>query len=215
MTIFGSSPNAWAVYPLMKRVRIANATTIDWNGRVPSGRPIGLTIYTPNVCYLQGSFNSTLDPTNTSNTRNLYPLCALYCDGLVALSNAWNDAAVNALTGTGNQIYTNATQTIHRLCLVIHNSPTDLANINGGPLGVWSPGGSGGVHNVVKFLENWRGIDWAFIGSLVVLDRARYTRGYLGNQDVYEPPKRRYCFNADLLTELPPFPDVVNDVFIW
>ena len=71
------------------------------------------------------------------------------------------------------------------------------------------------MHNVVKFLERWSGIDWAFIGSLVVLDRARYTRGYLGNQDVYEPPVRTYLFNDDLFRELPPFPDIINDVFIW
>lgn len=95
----------------------------------------------------------------------------------------------------------------------MHNTPTDLANVSS--TDVWQPGGSGGVHNVIKFLESWSNIDWAFIGSLVVLDRARYTRGYLGNQDVYEPPVRLYCFNDDLFRELPPFPDIINDVFIW
>ena len=205
--IFGSNAQTWSSYPFLKRVRIANASAINWGGVRANGRAIGLTIYTPNVCYLWGSFNVQQD--STSN----FPACALYCDGIVALSAAWNDAAVNALTGTGRPIYTTASSTVHRLCLVIHNTPTDLGNIN--VADIWQPGGSGGMHNVVKFLERWSGIDWAFIGSLVVLDRARYTRGYLGNQDVYEPPVRTYLFNDDLFRELPPFPDIINDVFIW
>jgi hypothetical protein len=207
LVVMGSSSQVWSAYPLLKRVRIAKANAINWGGLRASGRAIGLTIYTPNVCYLWGNFNVQQDSTGN------YPACALYCDGLVAQSNNWNDASVNALSGTGRPIYTNATSTVHRLCLVIHNTPTDLANINVSD--VWQPGGSGGVHNVIKFLENWSGIDWAFIGSLVVLDRGRYSRGYLGNQDVYEPPSRLYCFNDDLFRELPPFPDVINDVFIW
>lgn len=204
---FGSDTQVWSAYPLLKRVRISKANAINWGGLRASGRAIGLTIYTPNVCYLWGSFNVQQDSTGN------FPACALYCDAIVALSANWTDAAVNALTGTGRPLYTNATSTVHRLCLVIHNTPTDLSNINVSD--IWQPGGSGGVHNVVKFLESWSGIDWAFVGSLVVLDRARYTRGYLGNQDVYEPPARLYCFNDDLFRELPPFPDVINDVFIW
>jgi hypothetical protein len=182
LVAFGSSSSVWSTYPLLKRVRLANAGTINWGGARANGRAIGLTIYTPDVCYLQGNFNVVQDSTSQ------YPVCALYCDGLVALSNAWSDSAVNALTGTGRPIYTNASSTVHRLCLVIHNMPTDLANVNVSD--IWQPGGSGGVHNVVKFLENWSGINWAFVGSLVVLDRARYTRGYLGNQDIYVPPAR-------------------------
>jgi len=207
LVAFGSSTQVWSSYPLLKRVRIAKANAINWGGARANGRAIGLTIYTPNVCYLWGNFNVQQDSTGN------FPACALYCDGIVALSAAWTDAAVNALTGTGRPNYTTATSTVHRLCLVIHNTPTDLANINVSD--IWQPGGSGGVHNVVKFLERWSNIDWAFIGSLVVLDRAHYTRGYLGNQDVYEPPVRLYCFNDDLFRELPPFPDVINDVFIW
>jgi hypothetical protein len=204
---FGSDPQVWSAYPFLKRVRIANAGTINWGGVRANGRAIGLTIYTPEVCYLQGNFNVVAD------TTGKFPVCALYCDGLVALSTAWTDAAVNALSGLATGTWTTATSTIHRLCLVIHNTPTDLANINVSD--VSQPGGSGGIHNVIKFLENWSGIDWAFVGSLVVLNRGTYTRGYLGNQDIYNPPNRLYCFNDDLFRELPPFPDIINDVFIW
>lgn len=204
---FGSGSQIWSAYPFLKRVRVANAGTINWGGVRASGRAIGLTIYTPQVCYLQGNFNVVADSTGK------FPVCALYCDGLVALSNAWTDTAVNTLIGTARGVWTTATSTVHRLCLVIHNTPTDLANINVSD--IHQPGGSGGIHNVIKFLENWSGIDWAFVGSLVVLDRGTYTRGYLGNQDIYNPPNRLYCFNDDLFRELPPFPDIINDVFIW
>jgi hypothetical protein len=204
---FGSE-NSWSCYPLLKRVRVRNGGTIDWGGRRSNGRNIGVTIYTPNVCYLQGHFNVVAD------NQGKFPACALYCDGLVALSTNWNDGTANG--APSSEFYSGvATATAHRICLVIHNNPTDLGNINTPANDVPQPNGSGGVHNVIKFLENWDGIDWAFIGSLVVLDRSRYTRGYLGNGDVYAPPKRHYNFNEDLKIELPPFPDVINDVYIW
>jgi hypothetical protein len=204
---FGSA-DTWSCYPLLKRVRVRNGGTIDWGGRRSNGRNIGLTIYTPNVCYLQGHFNVVADG------QNKFPACALYCDGLVALSENWRDAVANG--GPSSAQYSGvAAPTVHRLCLVIHNNPTDLGNVSTPNDDVTEPCGSGGVHNVIKFLENWDDIDWAFIGSLVVLDRARYTRGYLGNGDVYAPPKRHYNFNEDLKIELPPFPDVINDVYIW
>jgi hypothetical protein len=209
---FGSL-DSWACYPLMKRVRIRNADTIDYGKTRPvpgstEERNAGLSIYTPNVCYLQGNFNVVED------AAGKFPACALYCDGLVALSNNWKDDVANG-GPSGAQFSGVATPTVHRLCLVIHNNPTDRGNIATPNNDVHAPGGSGGVHNVIKFLEDWSGVNWAFIGSLVVLDRARYTRGYLGNQDVYNPPRRFYNFNEDLKKELPPFPDVVNEVFIW
>jgi hypothetical protein len=205
---FGSQ-DSWSCYPLLKRVRVRNGGTIDWGGKRGNQRNIGVTIYTPNVCYLQGHFNVIADDTGK------FPACALYCDGLVALSTNWNDTVANGAPSSANYSGV-ATATAHRICVVIHNNPTDLGNIatpviNDPP----QPGGSGGVHNVIKFLENWKDIDWAFIGSLVVLDRSRYTRGYLGAGDVYYPPTRHYNFNEDLKIELPPFPDVINDVYIW
>ena len=204
---FGSD-DSWSCYPLLKRVRVRNGGTINWGGRRSSQRNIGVTIYTPNVCYLQGHFNVVPDG------QNKFPACALYCDGLVALSESWSDAVANG--GPSEAQYSGvATPTVHRLCLVIHNNPTDLGNVTTPNDDVSEPGGSGGVHNVIKFLEDWDEIDWAFIGSLVVLDRSRYTRGYLGNGDVYYPPTRHYNFNEDLKIELPPFPDVINDVYIW
>ncbi len=205
---FGSR-DSWSCYPMLKRVRVRNAGTIDW-GRTRKGRKSGLTIYTPNVCYLQGNFNVTEETPGSGK----FPACALYCDGLVALSENWSDVVANDVP-SGAQFSGVAKATIHRLCLVIHNNPTDLGNIATPNNDVAQPGGSGGVHNVIKFLENWTDVNWAFIGSLVVLDRARYTRGYLGNQDVYNPPKRFYNFNEDLKIELPPFPDVINEVFVW
>jgi hypothetical protein len=204
---FGSN-DSWSCYPLLKRVRVRNGGTIDWDGRRSNGRNIGVTIYTPNVCYLQGHFNVVADSTGK------FPACALYCDGLVALSTNWRDRVANG-PATDAEFSGVATATAHRICLVIHNNPTDLGNIATPNNDVHEAGGSGGVHNVIKFLEDWDGIDWAFLGSLVVLDRARYTRGYLGNQDVYNPPTRHYNFNEDLKIELPPFPDVINDVYIW
>lgn len=242
---FGSSPNdSWSAYPLLKRVRITNGATINWGGTKP-GRVKGLTIYTPNACYLQGNFNIT----EGVSSSGYYPACALYCDSLTALSNNWSDTNANALINPDYQVYTRATDTIYRLCVVLHSTPTDRSNIiqtspfaasnaneaairtmmpravsglsNGQPLtsggtnDITIKRGSGGIGSVIKFLERWTGRRFALIGSIVVQDRARYTRANNSGSDVYEGPTRYLIYNDDLRRELPPFPEFSTTVDSW
>jgi hypothetical protein len=90
----------------------------------------------------------------------------------------------------------------------LNNVPTDASNVNAE--------GSGGMHNVVRFLESWSGVWYHFRGSLVCMNAARYTDGNTLNTPsevssplgaAYVPPNRDLRFNTDLLTQSgqPPF----------
>jgi hypothetical protein len=184
-------------------VRISQASDINWN-HVGATNPLGtsgLTVVTPNMCYLQGHFNTVTHP-DSGGVQRIAP-CAVFADGATALSNAWLDSAHQ----TAATALTNATATTYNLSLVINNVPTDDLNS--------VDEGSGAVSNVVRFLERWSGITYGFKGSLVVMNRMRYSYTSLGantcalnmNTSYYSPPSRVLQFNTDLLSRAgqPPF----------
>jgi hypothetical protein len=179
---------AWTVYPTTKAVRLRNGAAIGWGGiQAGSTRREGLTVVTPNGLYLWGNYNTAVDPAVAGGG---YPPCAIFADGVSVLSNAWTSAS-DAI-GTGN-----ATSTRYNVSYAINNMPTDSDNI--------TADASGGTHNAIRYLENWSNQTYTFFGSLVVLNRMRYSRGYCGGY--YNPPIRALTFNADLLTQggTPPF----------
>jgi len=207
-------PNVWSVYPTNLAVRMYNGSAVNWGGVQPAAnnRPQGLTVITPNTCYLQGDYNTMPYPDSSGN-QQITP-CAVFCDGLTTLSNSFNDTETT-YTGGDQQ----ATSTTYIISVVINNQPTDLENTQ--------EEGSDGTHNVIRYMENWGGTTWTFEGSLVVLNRMRYTRSYVpgspsGNSPFavaqqnwpfptvayhgttaggfYGVPARVYKFNSDLLT---------------
>ncbi len=167
------SPGSWVVYPLALPVRITQAETID-PGPLPGGRP-GLTIITPDACYVQGSFNTVAGASGT-----LQP-CSLFADALTLLSNRWSDAE-NDQNDDYDGPLPLAANTELNLSLVLNNLPTDETNV--------SDGGSGGVHNLVRYLEDWKGRTMRVRGSLVVLNRMRYSAALLGEALHQRAPNR-------------------------
>jgi len=187
-------------------IRVANATDIDWKHNGAAAAPLGtsgLTIVTPNHCYMWGSYNTTTH-VDAAGTPRITP-SAVFADGVTALSNIWVDNAhATAPTGT-----TDGSATTYILSYVINNVPTDDINA--------VDEGSGAVANVVRFIENWGGRDYTFQGSLVVMNQMRYSYTTLGaganaaspnmNTSFYSPPRRVLTFNSDLLSRAgqPPY----------
>lgn len=169
------SPGSWVVYPLHLPVRIAQAQSID-PGPLPSGRP-GLTIITPDPCYLQGSFNTVAPATGG------LPPCALFADSVTLLSNRWSDAENDQDDDYAGPLPL-ASATELNLSLVLNNLPTDQDNV--------LVGGSGGVHNLMRYLEDWTTHTMRLQGSLVVLNRMRYSRAPLGEGTDQRVPERRF-----------------------
>jgi len=243
-------------YVFHESIRLAQAATINWGGLTTDTPPHirGLTVVSPNTVYLQGDYNIIPDmvvsSTNPSNIASIftgsipspmtvaymhtqlaradsgaltetqlstnvhYPPCAVFADQVTVLSNAWTDAG---------QIYntdTTASETWYNTSFILNNVPTDQSNV--------VQEGSGGMHNVTRYLENWGSIWYHFRGSLVCMNSARYTDGYIlstPSEDSYTPastygsmanctlttaygaPSRDLRFNTDLLTQSgqPPF----------
>ena len=179
--------NVWTVFPSNKQVRVTNGATIDWGGVQTSGRNHGLTVVTPNHCYVHGNYNTVPD------SQAKFPPCGVYADGMTMLTNQWVDTAMT-LTSTPA-----GSTTTYNVSFVTNNIPTDYENS-------WDEG-SGGTHNLLRFLENG-GRTFNFLGSMVVLNRMRYGRNYLGAAlGYYGAPTRVLNFNDDLLTAegQPPF----------
>ena len=185
--------NVWSVFPSQKQVRVINGATINWGQVQSSGRLQGLTVVTPNHCYIQGDYNTTPDPKPTADGKVQYPPCGIYADGMTMLTNLWVDTAPTLNSSP------NGDNTTYNVSLVMNNIPTDYENS-------WDEG-SGGTHNLLRFLEGG-GREFRFLGSIVVLNRMRYGRNYLGaSAGYYGAPKRILNFNDDLLTAegQPPF----------
>jgi len=186
-------PEVWSVFPSPKQVRVVNGATTNWGAVQTSGRLQGLTVVTPNHCYIQGNYNTTPDPMPKADGTVQYPPCGIYADGMTMLTNRWVDGVGTlASTPTGDT-------TTYNVSLVTNNIPTDFENS--------FDEGSGGTHNLLRFLETG-GRTFNFLGSIVVLNRMRYGRNYLGAAlGYYGAPTRRLNFNDDLLTAegQPPF----------
>lgn len=187
------SPGTWVVYPLHQPVRIDQAEKIDLGVR-PAGNP-GLTIITPDPCYIHGSFNMT------PAADGKLPPCALFADSLTALSTRWSDAANDQDDDYTGPLPT-AGDTELNLSLVLNNLPTDEENV--------VDGGSGGVHSLIRYLEDWSDKTVKLRGSLVVLNRMRYSRAPLGEGVSYRTPRRIFIPDPGVFSAAgkPPFAPV-------
>jgi hypothetical protein len=186
---------------------------------VPDSAPLGTsktTFITPNPVYLWGDFNTT---TYSDGAKEQRTPCAIFADSINLLSAAWMDANVPAYASGVPA----ATHTSYVTSFVMNNIPCQPWNA--------VAEGSGAVANVCRFLENWGGganpgglwplglpdganirpptyggqVVYTFMGSLVVMNQQRYSRGALGagttnlnNTSFYSPPFRNLAYNTDL-----------------
>lgn len=221
-------------------VRLRNGARIRWNhdsdgnGFLDAAALLGrsgLTVMTPNPMYVQGNYNRQVlvgsansgpagevweDYTVTLPAGQLpqpiathkfrLPPCAIFADGITPLSGNWNDAANQVIELGSSSLIPAGSDTYIYASAVINNVPSRTFNA--------CEEGSGAVPNVMRFLENGSRA-YYFLGSLVVLNEARYSRGLLGasgtahtlNTPFYVPPSRNYRFNSDLFQSAgqPPF----------
>jgi hypothetical protein len=178
----------------------------------PGAVSCGLTIATENPAYLQGDFNA-----NSGNGGFADPSVAtsVASDAFTLLSNDWND--VNSFNspfnpGAGRQ----ANTAFYRLGVLSGKQISfpipgwDSATVDGSQ----DFGTDGGVHNFMRFLENWNGT-LNYTGSIVSLFFNRQATGLFnsgGNN--YSPPNRGYSFDTNFLTPtlLPPRTPMFRDV---
>jgi hypothetical protein len=77
-------------------------------------------------------------------------------------------------------------------------------------------GTDGGVHNFLRFLEDWTGQTLNYGGSMVSLFYSTYNTGTFKccNDAVYHPPNRNYQFDTDFQdpAKLPPGTPMFRDI---
>lgn len=186
----------------------------------------GFTVASENPVYIQGDYNSSsADPTwtNPNATDPPHSAAAIIADAVTLLSNSWQDVGIkNNSSKIGSFAYPfdansgnrPSTTTYYRVAIAAGktiNFPLPGFNNAGTYFGT-----DGGLHNFLRFAEDWSGQNLWYKGSLVSLFYSNYATGTFKCCDyqVYQPPVRHYAFDP-LFTSpenLPPATPMFRDV---
>jgi len=136
----------------------------------------GLTIASNLPVYVQGNYNTANNP------------AAIMADAVTVLSGAWQDT-YNSGTSISSRT---ATATTVNAALMVGNKDTSGSQY------------SGGLENLIRFLENWSGVTFTYGGSLVCLWQSVHaTANWPGTGTVYNPPNRNWSYGINV-NHLPP-----------
>ena len=194
----------------------------------------GFTVASENPVYIQGNYNSNCpvagggapctpgntvyDPTwtNTAAAEPIHAAASVIADALTLLSNNWQDAGaigatqsgslVNPINPGGQNIPATtpnriAVTTYYRVAIA---AGKNIAFNNTSQNPEFAYGMDGGVHNFLRFLEDWGGPASAgaqqqlyYKGSIVSLYWNAYATGpFKCCNLVYNPPDRKYVFDS-------------------
>jgi Tfp pilus assembly protein PilX len=193
--------------PFFRRaVKIMDGNLLTGLGLCPALANCGLAIATENPAYIQGDFNANAAGGGFNNPNVAVSVNA---DAVTLLSNNFND--VNSfLTPYSNN--TAATTTFYRTAIMSGKGVSFPQPFNTDPQDF---GTDGGVHNFLRYIENWGGQTLNYRGSIISM---YYNRQAIGTfkccTTVYSPPSRGYNFDTDFLTPslLPPRTPLFRDV---
>ncbi len=162
-------------------VRLINGSRLpnSWSAVEPGG----LSMATSAPIYVRGDYN-TLD----------WKPAAFFADAITFQSNSWNDA------NQANYALRAPTNTAVLAAIAAGHSATtcDFARA-----GCATPVYGGGLENFPRFLENWGGVTFRYVGSLVSLFESAHSTGDwgnainpgFGNGAYYSPPTRDWSFD--------------------
>jgi len=166
-------------------------------GMLPTNYP-GLSVCTPMPVYILGNYNCSnsigndLGKNTTIHTRP----ASVLADAITILSPSWTDTTTSKLPAV------NIDDTVNTALLEgIVPSNTNIVDSSSGG------GYSGGVENVLRYLEDWSGNTNTYNGSIVVMFPSIYaTNSFIGGGNYYNPPTRNWAFDNNFtnLADLPP-----------
>lgn len=189
----------------------------------------GFTVASENPVYIQGNYNTNAsDPfwntaNNTNPTQTPHSAASIVADAVMLLSNQWTDAASMIYPDEIGQRLPTASG-YYRAAIsggknIPFPQPTFASVAN-------DFGTDGGMHNFLRYLEDWANMNLYYDGSLISMYYAEYNTGTYkdgpgttpsgGSQigDVYSPPPRKYYFDVLFLNpnNLPPATPEFQDV---
>ncbi len=188
-----------------RALKIVNGSTISLN--TCDGVACGLTIVSENPAYVQGDYNAGAN----GNFATPFVAAAVMGDAVTLLSKNWNDVNSFAFPyALGSRA---ATTTTYRTAIV-GGKTIPFKQPGGGTIGQ-DFGTDGGVHNFLRYLENWGGQTLFYKGSIVALFYSHQGVGtFKCCNTVYSPPTRGYSFQTEFLTPslLPPRTPMFRDI---
>ncbi|HEY2913651.1 MAG TPA: pilus assembly PilX N-terminal domain-containing protein [Candidatus Angelobacter sp.] len=198
-------------------------------GNLPINFPAGtggFTVASEEPAYILGNYNAN----DAAGFGNPHASSAVIADTVTLLSKNWNNeqsmfnprsaagtatcpSTASLASAAGNGAGRQACTTSYRVAIASGKSITFPH-----PSGAGNDFGTdGGVHNFLRYLEEWGGQTSNYEGSLVSLYFAQYGVGsFKCCNMVYNPPGRNYSFDLDFTdpSKMPPgtprFIDVVN-----
>ncbi len=189
----------------------------------PNGTGGGFTVASENPVYILGNYNTNASdtswptiPTTPAGIAAEFPHAdsAVIADAVTLLSNSWTDYA-SLKTPTGATTNRPASTTYYRTAIAAGKNIT-FPNPSYATGVLYGFGTDGGVHNFLRFLEDWSGQTLNYGGSMVSLFYSTYGTGTFKccNDAVYHPPARNYQFDTDFQdpNKLPPGTPMFRDI---
>jgi len=179
-------------------LKLVNASTISLGtacyGAAPNP-PCGLTIASENPVYIQGDYNAPGGNMAAAGTV----AASVAADAVTLLSDNWND--VN--TFISPYIIVNAAGA--NCCRLANTTSYRVAIIAGKQIPFINPPGElqvdfgtdGGLHNFLRYIENWGNASLNYEGSLVSFYYSRQAIGLYKGSPIYSPPNRVYNFDSN------------------
>lgn len=200
--------------PFFRRaIKIVDGNLLTALGTCPGTVPCGLAIATENPAYIFGDFNANSAGGGFGDPNVAVSVNA---DAVTLLSNNFNDVNTFAFPyvfnapATGGPVR-NAITTWYRTA-VMAGKGVSLPQ----PAGTSQDFGTdGGVHNFLRYVENWGGQTLNYRGSIISMYYNRQAIGlFKCCTTVYSPPTRGYNFDSEFLTPslLPPRTPLFRDV---
>lgn len=203
-----TAPALWGMYQVAGEARenppyffrhalkLVNGDTINLGtvcyGAAPNP-PCGLTIASENPVYIEGDYNAPGGNLAAPGTV----AASVAADAVTLLSNNYND--VNSfispyLDAAGGFTGRNAVTTSYRVALIA-GKQIPFALPAGEPQQDF--GTDGGLHNFLRYVENWGPATLNYQGSLVSFYYSRQAVGLYKGAPVYSPPNRIYAFDGN------------------
>jgi Tfp pilus assembly protein PilX len=221
--MFAANNNAARENPALffrRAVKVVNGNNLSALGSCPGSVPCGLSIATENPIYIQGDFNAN---SAGGGFNDAHVATSVLADSFTFLSNNWND--VNSFSGGEYCVNPSTTTTCNGSSSIASRQATGtyyrVAVVAG--KGIAFPyfassgdnGSDGGVHNFLRYIENWDNLTLNYKGSIISMFFNRQGIGiFKCCATVYTPPGRGYNFDTEFLTPalLPPRTPLFRDV---
>jgi len=202
--------------PFFRRaVKIVDGNLLTAIGTCPGTVPCGIAFATENPAYIQGDFNAN-SAGGGFNDANV--AVSINADAVTFLSNNFNDVNSFAFPFATSSTQRNATTTYYRAAVMAGKGVSFPQPTTCGTVACYADYGTdGGVHNFLRFLEDWAGQTLNYRGSIISMYYDAQAVGTYKDgltNTVYQPPTRGYNFDTEFLTPslLPPRTPLFRDV---